>query len=79
MKGMFVEVKIGVQQAAREVVLESAQPVEDVVALVTDAVKDGTTLILNDDKGRTVVVPGDRIAYVEIGAGERGRIGFGAV
>jgi hypothetical protein len=78
-KGTFVEVKIGVQQAAREVVLESAQPVEDVVALVTDAVKDGTTLILNDDKGRTVVVPGDRIAYVEIGAGERGRIGFGAV
>ena len=74
-----MEVKIGVQHAAREVVLESAQAVDDVVALVTAAVKEGTTLILNDDKGRTVVVPGDKIAYVEVGAGERGRIGFGAV
>jgi Iap family predicted aminopeptidase len=78
-KGTFVEVKIGVQQAAREVVLESAQAVDDVVASVTDAVTNGTTLVLTDDKGRTVVVPGEKIAYVEIGAGERGRVGFGAV
>jgi hypothetical protein len=74
-----VEVKIGVQQAAREVVLESAQSTDDVVALVSAAVTDGTLLTLTDDKGRTVLVPGDRIAYVEIGASERGRIGFGAV
>ena len=42
------------------------------------ALKDGTPLALADDKGRTVVVPGDKIAYVEVGATERGRIGFGA-
>jgi len=71
-----VEVKIGVQQAAREVVLESAQTPDEVVALVSSAIKDGTPLTLGDDKGRTVVVPGDKIAYVEVGAGERGRLGF---
>lgn len=74
-----MEVKIGVQQAAREVVLESAQSTDDVVALVSAAVTGGTLLTLTDEKGRTVLVPGDRIAYVEIGASERGRIGFGAV
>lgn len=74
-----MEVKIGVQQAAREVVLESAQTPEEVVALVSTAVSEKTALVLADDKGRTVVVPGDKIAYVEVGAGERGRLGFGAV
>ena len=73
-----MEVKIGVQQAAREVVLESAQDQDAVVALVSAAVSDKTALVLTDDKGRTVVVPGDKIAYVEVGAGERGRLGFGA-
>lgn len=73
-----MEVKIGVQQAAREVVLESPQTPEEVVALVSAAVENGTPLILGDDKGRTVVVPGDKIAYVEVGAGERGRLGFSA-
>jgi hypothetical protein len=71
-----VEVKIGVQQAAREVVLMSPQTPDEVVELVSSAIKDGTPLTLGDDKGRTVVVPGDKIAYVEVGAGERGRLGF---
>jgi hypothetical protein len=73
-----VEVKIGVQQAAREVVLQSEQSSESVVALVSAALKDGTPLVLADDKGRTVVVPGDKIAYVEVGQSVVGRIGFGA-
>jgi len=74
-----VEVKIGVQQAAREVVLESAQTQDEVVALASAAIDKGTPLTLSDEKGRTVVVPGDKIAYAEIGATERGRIGFGNI
>ncbi len=72
-----MEVKIGVQQAAREVVLESTLTPDEVVAQVSAAVANASALILGDDKGRTVVIPGDKIAYVEIGAAERGRIGFG--
>jgi Protein of unknown function (DUF3107) len=74
-----VEVKIGVQQAAREIVLESEQSPDDVVALVSAAVSESSLLVLKDDKDRTVAVPGDKIAYVEIGPLERGRIGFGAL
>ncbi|MBI1376665.1 MAG: DUF3107 family protein [Frankiales bacterium] len=74
-----MEVKIGVQQAAREVLLESELGSDEVVALVSKAVADGTPLTLTDDKGRVVVVPSDKIAYVEIGAPERGRLGFSAL
>ena len=73
-----MEVKIGVQHAAREIVLESAQTADEVLALVTAAVSGSTLLVINDDKGRSVIVPGDRLAYVELGATERSRIGFGA-
>jgi hypothetical protein len=71
-----VEVKIGVQHAPREVVLESAQKADDVVAAVTEALASGSVLDLSDDKGRRVVVPGERIAYVEIGAPVERRVGF---
>ena len=74
-----MEVKIGVQQAAREIVLESEQSPDDVMAAVESAVAAGTLLTLTDDKGRRVAVPGDKIAYIELGVPERGRIGFGAV
>jgi hypothetical protein len=72
-----VEIKIGVQHTGREVVLESTSSAEDVFASVTAAVGGGTVLSLTDDKGRTVLVPGDKIAYVEIGAVESRRVGFG--
>jgi hypothetical protein len=72
-----VEVKIGVQHIAREIVLESAIEREELTAAVTEAVSGGTLLSLTDDKGRIVLVPGDRLAYVEIGSPERGRVGFG--
>lgn len=73
-----MEVKIGVQHAAREIVLESAQTADEVLAAVTAAITGSALLVLHDEKGRTVAVPGDRVAYVELGATERGRIGFGA-
>ena len=74
-----MEVKIGVQHSAREVVLESDQTSEAVVALLSSALSEGTPLVLADVNGRTVVVPGDKIAYVEVGATVVGRIGFSAL
>jgi hypothetical protein len=76
-----VEVKIGVQFAARELVLESTESAAEVEQAVTAAVtaaKAGV-LVLTDDKGRKVVVPADKLAYVEIGpeAAAR-RVGFAA-
>jgi len=74
-----VEVKIGVRQVTRELVLESEQTPEAVAALVNEAVKsaDGV-LSLTDEKGRLVVVPVSSLAYVEIAASTQRRVGFGA-
>ncbi|MFI0983008.1 DUF3107 domain-containing protein [Streptomyces sp. NPDC021093] len=75
-----MEVKIGVQYAPREIVLESGQSAEEVERAVADALAGKAQLLsLNDDKGRKVLVPADRIAYVEIGEPAQRRVGFGAL
>lgn len=72
-----MEIKIGVQETAREVQLDSDQSSEEVVAAIEKAIQDGSNLTLVDDRGRTVIVPGSKIAYVEVGAPSKGRVGFG--
>lgn len=74
-----MEVKIGVQYSAREIVLESAQTPDDVERLVTAALDGDGLLILADEKGRKVLIPVEKLAYVEIGEGVERRIGFGAM
>jgi hypothetical protein len=75
-----VEVKIGVQYAPREIVLESGQSVEEVERLVSEALSGKTQLLtLQDEKGRKVLVPTDRLAYVEIGEPTVRKVGFGAL
>lgn len=74
-----MEIKIGIQHIAREIVLESEQSANDVAALVSEALAKGTELRLKDEKGRLVIVPGNTIGYVELG-GEKARgVGFGAL
>ena len=75
-----MEVKIGVQHAGRELVLESAQTPSEVEKIVTDALADSEgVLTLVDEKGRRVIVPSERLAYVEIAESESRRVGFGAM
>ncbi|MEH3075210.1 DUF3107 domain-containing protein [Quadrisphaera setariae] len=74
-----MEIRIGVQNSPREVVLESNDSVADVSAAVSAALKGGTTLTLKDERGRTVLVPGAAIAFVEIGSEEKRGVGFGAL
>jgi Protein of unknown function (DUF3107) len=71
-----VEVKIGVQNAARELSLESAESAEDVEKAVNAAISDGGVLALTDDRGRRIIVPVERLAYVEIGEPSSRRVGF---
>ncbi len=73
-----MEVKIGVQNVTREIVLESAQSADEVARAVADGLS-GQSLDLTDDKGRRVLVPASAVAYVEIGAEESRRVGFGGV
>jgi hypothetical protein len=73
-----VEVKIGVTDSPRELMFNSAQTPSEVEKLVTDALsKDSGVLTLTDEKGRRFLVQTNRIAYVEIGAADVRRVGFG--
>ena len=74
-----MEVKIGVRDVAREVVLESELTPDAVAEAVNAAVSSQSLLQLTDDHGRLVIVPGSLIGYVEIGAPETRRVGFGAL
>ncbi|MGB8021038.1 MAG: DUF3107 domain-containing protein [Candidatus Nanopelagicales bacterium] len=74
-----MEVRIGVQQAARELMLESTETPDAVAKKVVAAIKADGLLDLVDDKGRRVVVPASKLAYVEIAAAESRRVGFGTI
>ena len=74
-----MEVKIGVQNVAREIILESTQKPDELAALVAESIDGGQTLKLTDDRGRLVVVPAQSLAYVEIGVEETRKVGFGAL
>jgi hypothetical protein len=73
-----VEVKIGVTDSPRELSFNSAQTPVEVEKLVTDALtKEPGVLSLTDEKGRRFLVQTAKIAYVEIGAADVRRVGFG--
>ncbi|HZN19176.1 MAG TPA: DUF3107 domain-containing protein [Micromonosporaceae bacterium] len=71
-----MEVKIGVQFAPRELVLDSAQTPAEVAETVTKAIaSDSGVLALVDERGRRVIVPVSKLAYVEIAESPR-PVGF---
>ena len=71
-----MEIRIGIQHVNREVVLESNETLAPVQKSIDAALANGSLLTLTDEKGRTVIVPGDKIAFIEIGAHTAGRVGF---
>ena len=71
-----MDIKIGIQQSPRELSVESSESAEAVEKAVAKAVADEGVLVLTDSKGRKVIVPAGKIAYVEIGGGVSGQVGF---
>lgn len=74
-----MEVKIGVQSIPRELVFETNISARELEQLLTAAVADGGLLILPDDKDGKIIVPGDKIGYVEFTGSEQRRVGFGSL
>ena len=71
-----MEVKIGIQQAPRELVIEVNADADSVEQAIKDAVASDGVVSLTDTKGRRVLVPAGRLAYAEIGSGAAGQVGF---
>ncbi len=75
--GERVEVRIGVQHTARELVLESGNAAE-VEKAIQAGLAEGGLVELTDVHGAKLLIPGDKLAYVELGAPSKPRVGFGA-
>ena len=72
-----MEIRIGLQNTARELSFESKQGAGEIEKSVETALSSGAKqLKLTDEKGRVFIVPVDALAYVEIGAEEARRVGF---
>jgi hypothetical protein len=74
-----VEVKIGVLYAPRELLVETDKTAEDVEKALAKAIVDGGVFSLVDDKGSRVVVPVDKLAYLEISKPDDRKVGFGRI
>lgn len=72
-----MDIRIGIQNSARELSFESNQSAAEIEALVSQAIDEGAKILkLKDNKGRLFLVPVSSIGYVECGAEESRRVGF---
>lgn len=77
-KGVGVEVKIGVQHVARELVVETSLTPDEVEQALTKALSTGQGLFtLDTEQGERVIVPVEKLAYIDVGDTEPRRVGFG--
>ncbi len=72
-----MEVKIGIHAVPRELVVETNSSFDEVERVLTAAIANRGVFVLADDKGGKVMIPADKIAYLELGGAEPRRIGFG--
>jgi len=72
-----MEVKIGVQHANRELIIDSDLDGADLEKAIEAALSGSSAVLsLTDTKGRKVIVPADKLAFVEIGSPAIGQVGF---
>jgi hypothetical protein len=72
-----VEVKIGIHSVARELVVDTDVSPEELERVLAAALSDGGVFTLSQEKGGKVLVPADKIAYVEYSSPDSRRVGFG--
>ncbi len=77
-----MEVKIGIQSIPRELVVDTDATAEEIERGLAAALtaKDGPAILaLGTLKGGRVLIPADKIAFVEFGGDQSRRVGFGNI
>ena len=72
-----VEVKIGIQSIQRELVLDTPSSPDEVERSLVTALSNGGMFVVRDEKGGKILIPAEKIGYVELNGTEQHRIGFG--
>ncbi len=74
-----MEIKIGIKQATRELTVDTEQSAAQIEEALRTALADEGLLVLSERKGRKVLIPADRVAYIDLGQENVRPVGFGAV
>jgi len=76
-----MEVKIGIQSVPRELVVETDTPADEIERSLSAALEQGDHAVfaLSVAKGGRILIPADKIAYVEFVGTETRRVGFGNI
>lgn len=71
-----MEVKIGIQSVPRELIVETDMSSEQVESALAKALEANGTLALTTHKEGRLLIPADKVAYLELGSTESRRVGF---
>lgn len=74
-----MEIKIGIQQVNREIVIDSPETSAAVESAFAEALSGNGLLTLTDEQGRKVMIQAGAIGYLDIGEENARRVGFGSV
>ena len=73
-----MQVRIGVQFVPKELVVDTAQSADEVQQTLADALAaEHGVFVLKDRRAGRVVIPADRVGYLEISEDEQRSVGFG--
>jgi hypothetical protein len=72
------QVRIAIINVNSELSFECPLTPEEIKSAVTAALSSSAPLVLSDVRGHEVIVPAEKIGYVEIGQPTERRVGFGA-
>ena len=74
-----MEIKVGIQHVSREVVVETTETAADVERAFSEAIDNQGVFTLSDERGRRVLIPSSKIAYVDLGEEHARKVGFGTL
>ncbi|MFC7623594.1 DUF3107 domain-containing protein [Microlunatus sp. GCM10028923] len=74
-----MEIKVGIKQVTREIVVDTSDSADDVAAAFTKALSDDGLLTLTDTYGRKVLIPAASVGYLDLGEENARTVGFGNV
>lgn len=73
------KVRISITHVGSELTFDCPSTPAEIKAAVTAALSSQNPLTLQDVQGHEIIVPSDKIGYVEIGEPTERRVGFGVV
>ena len=74
-----MEIKVGIQHVAREIVVETSDSADAIEKALEQALSKDSFFSVTDERGRKVLIPAAKIAYVDLGQEGARHVGFGAL